>query len=117
MHRIVVALLVAVSLSLSLVLPVAADPVNNPYADQPHTLLCTGGGQIQLLTSFGLSNASAINFVTDSSSPERFVITGYAFDGEGGTIGQGNRTGLQGRIISCSGPFDGGTLTLVGFLV
>jgi hypothetical protein len=105
------ALLLATTMVITALLAVeiaSADPLNSPNA-QTFTLNCAGE-EVTLVTNVH-NRASVVNVVDSTSNLVLTEITATYTD-EGGEIlgidtlfvGQGNRTGLQDELITCTAP-------------
>ena len=86
----------------------AADPLNSPQADTV-TLACTNGQTYQVVRQGGLPQLHIVG------STGNFILTEVTFaaiDPDSGeilfsgteSVGQGNKTGLQGELITCTAP-------------
>lgn len=85
-----------------------ADPLNSPQADTV-TLTCTNGQTYQVVRQGGLPQLHIVG------STGNFILTEITFtaiDPDTGeilfsgteSIGQGNKAGLQGELITCTAP-------------
>ena len=105
------ALLLATTMVITALLAVgiaSADPLNSPNA-QTFTLNCAGE-EVSLVTNVH-NRAPVVNVVNSTSNVFLTEIT-ITYTDEGGnllftdtlSVGQGNQTGLQGELVTCTAP-------------
>ncbi len=86
----------------------AADPLNSPQADTV-TLTCSNGQTYQLVRQGGLPQLHIVgdtgNFIlTEITFTAIDPVTGEVLSSGTESIGQGNKKGLQGELITCTAP-------------
>jgi hypothetical protein len=105
-RRTVLSLALALVLALGLVVPAAADPIRNPNAEQFHItcgdehwdIVVTNGVPGHILGSTGMLIAHSFTFA-GTITPE---VGDPFWIEETETIGQGQKRGLQDRLMTCT---------------